>query len=193
MPYRVGPVVMDFSMSRSTVSSSTKLLILAFGIGLSGIDVAQAGFLDTLFGRPVAAVRTIEPQRDPLHVTVSKKPRTKKAAVQVAPPIILQKSTLDSSKDPDWYLKDDTLRRGDFVVLPDRVLMVRDKASPRAATAFEDIRTSPRISKRERARILAMTRNQQGDRSGYRIVTQPTTITTTLNQLDRTTIPVIMP
>lgn len=181
-------------MLRSTVSSSTKLLILTLGIGLSGIDAAQAGFLDTLFGRPAATVRTIEPERAPLSVTVSKKPRAaKKAAVQVAPPIILQKSTLDSSKDPDWYLKDDTLRRGDFVVLPDRVLMVRDRPSPRAATAFEDIRTSPRISQRERARILAMTRNQQGDRSGYRIVTQPSPITTTLNQLDRTTIPVIMP
>lgn len=180
-------------MLRSTVPSSAKLLLLTFGIGLSGINAAQAGFLDALFGRPAAAVRTIEPERAPLHVTVSKKARQKKAAVQVAPPIILQKSTLDSSKDPDWYLKDDTLRRGDFVVLPDRVLMVRDKPSSRAATAFEDIRTSARISKRERARILAMTRNQQGDRSGYRIVTHPTTITTTLNQLDRTTVPVIMP
>ena len=182
-------------MLHSSVPSSAKLLVLTVGIGLLGASTAHAGFLDDLFRRPAAPVRQVEPESSPLHVTVSKKARAKKkAAVLTAPPVILQKSTLDSSKDPHWYLKDETLRRGDLVVLPDRVLMFRDKKSARGPGAFEDIRKSASLSKRERTRILAMTQIHVGPALKYQIVSEPTaSVTTTMNQLDRSTITVILP
>ncbi|QEL23421.1 hypothetical protein FQV39_13165 [Bosea sp. F3-2] len=95
------------------------------------MPAGAAGFLDdlanALFGRPrPRPMIAIEPY-DPLNVTV--KPRRKRAAAEVAskpkPPVV----KLDPQRDPDWYLKDPTLRRGDVVVTARGVLVYQGRDS----------------------------------------------------------------
>ena len=90
-----------------------------------------AGLLDdlasALFGRArPRPVIEYEPY-DPLSVTV--KPRRKRAPAEVAskpkPPVV----KLDPQHDPDWYLKDPTLRRGDVVVTARGVLVYQGRNS----------------------------------------------------------------
>lgn len=183
-------------MPPSITSISAKFLLIA-AIGLIGAGPARAGFLDDLFGRPAPqAPRYIEPETSPLSVTVRKKAPTKKVAAPTKelPAIALQKPTLDPFKDPHWYLKDETLRRGDIVVLPNRVLVLRDSGSNLRPSAFEDIRRTTSISNRERTRILSMTENQSDISPKYKIVPEPTlTASTAISQIDRSSVPVIMP
>lgn len=181
-------------MSRSISSLPSKLL-LAASIVLLATAPVQAGLLDALFGRPAGPMRQIEPEPDPLSVTVRKKASRKKLAVpKEAPPVALQKSTLDPATDPYWYLKDETLRRGDIVVLPDRVLVLRESGSTLRPSAFEDIKRSASISNRERTRILSMTQIQAGAMPKYKIVPDAAfTASATASQIDRSAVPVIMP
>jgi hypothetical protein len=183
-------------MSRSTTSSFAKLLLIALA-GFGTALPAQAGFLDDLFGRPRAPVRQVEPESVPLSVTVRKKARKKKLAapkLKEAPAVALQKPTLDPAKDPFWYLKDETLRRGDIVVLPNRVLVLRDSSSNLRPSAFEDVRRTSSLSNRERARILSMTQIQAGVLPKYRIVPEAAfAVSATASQTDRSSVPVIMP
>jgi len=182
-------------MLRTIVSSSTKLL-LAIALSATGIQTAQAGFLDTLFGRPAAPVYQAQPEPDPLSVTVRKRIRESKkpAAPKELPAVVLQKPTLDPFKDPQWYLKDETLRRGDIVVLPNRVLVLRDSSSNLRPSAFEDVRRTTSLSNRERARILSMTEFQAGAPQKYKIIPEATlTASTAISQIDRSSVPVIMP
>lgn len=99
----------------------------AAGLGLAAFGVggaAQAGFLDDLaraFGgaRPQQPVY-LAPANDPLSVTVTPRrqrsntpaPSAAYVASKPTPPVV----NLDPQTDPDWYLKDPTLRRGDIVV-----------------------------------------------------------------------------
>jgi len=181
-------------MLRSITSPVAKLLLVAT-VALIETTPARAGFLDTLFGRPQVPVRQIEAESDPLSVTVRKRAAKKKPAIpKEAPAVVLQKPTLDSSKDPYWYLKDETLRRGDIVVLPNRVLVLRDSSSTLRPGAFDDIRRSPNLSNRERARILSMTQIQAGELPKYKIVPDSAfTASATASQIDRGSVQVIMP
>lgn len=96
------------------------------------MPASAAGFLDdlakALFGQPQPR-RWVEVETyDPLNVTV--KPRRKRAASaettsKPKPPIV----KLDPQRDPDWYLKDPTLRRGDVVVTARGVLVYRGRNS----------------------------------------------------------------
>lgn len=95
---------------------------MAAGLGLAAFTAApaQAGFLEDLsraFGARPAAPVYAAPQSDPLSVTVRpERQRSSGPAPYVAskptPPVV----NLDPQTDPDWYLKDPTLRRGDIVV-----------------------------------------------------------------------------
>lgn len=168
--------------------------LLGVAIWLAFASPSEAGFLDTLFGRPSQPVRASLPENDPLHVTVRKRRAPAKAAIPKEVPVVLQRSTLDPSKDPYWYLKDETLRRGDIVVLPNRVLIVRDKAATFRSSGFEDIRRSASLSSRERSRILAMTEFRSGVTPvKYRIIPEPRSAPDTISQLDRSSVPVILP
>lgn len=95
------------------------------------MPAGAAGLLDdlanALFGRPrPRPVIEYEPY-DPLSVTV--KPHRKRASAEVAskpkPPVV----KLDPQRDPDWYLKDPTLRRGDVVVTARGVLVYQGRDS----------------------------------------------------------------
>lgn len=93
---------------------------------------ANAGFFDDLaraFSGPPQPRQAIEPS-NPLYVTV--KPQWKRGARQrTRIPTAEAKSTppkapavkLDPSSDPNWYLKDPTMRRGD-IVITDRGVLV---------------------------------------------------------------------
>lgn len=171
---------------------------IAAAFGLGSAAPAQANFLDVLFGRSPAPSYRYVPDGDPLNVTVRKKAPRKKAVVHKETPSVLQKSTLDPAKDPHWYLKDHTLRRGDIVVLPNRVLVMRGQASDLRPSSFEDIRSSKGISSRERNRILAITQPQPGTMAKFTPVTEAAYASSTASaavalRTDRSSVPIIMP
>lgn len=92
---------------------------VAAGLILLGASQVQAAnifddFASAFFGAPrrQAPVASIE-NYDPLNVTV--KPQRQsypEVSSKPSPPVV----QLDPSSDPNWYLKDPTLRRGDIVV-----------------------------------------------------------------------------
>ncbi|QZO01878.1 hypothetical protein [Chenggangzhangella methanolivorans] len=106
---------------------------LAVAVGLGGVSSANAGLLDFLFGwakRPPAAPVAAAPHPD-LTLSPAKprrtaraKPKTPRAPVQISPKDMLAR-TIDPAKNPNWYLEDPTLRRGDILVLSDRVLVFK--------------------------------------------------------------------
>lgn len=116
------------------------LAVVGLGVGLMAAPV-QAGFFETLFGiapsRPVYAY----PQSAPMDVTV--RPRRgrastrargadrKAAAAHRAPWV-----RINPEKEPDWYLRDTTLRRGDIVVLKTGPVVF--EGSDRPAHVIED-------------------------------------------------------
>ncbi|TDR87262.1 hypothetical protein [Enterovirga rhinocerotis] len=108
------------------VASLLPILALALGAGILIPGPAKAaGLLDFLFGRPT----TVQPpgfDSKPLDVTV--RPRGKgrrdlqktlsdRAALgaRERKPVLVK--SIDPVANPDWYLKDPTLRHGDIVVL----------------------------------------------------------------------------
>jgi hypothetical protein len=65
---------------------------------------------------------------------------------------------IDPVKNPDWYLDDPTLRRGDIVVLKGEVLVYQGSGrSPHAREDFTALDASA-LSAAERDRIAAMAR-----------------------------------
>lgn len=107
-------------------------------------EEAQANFLETLFGISRSAPSPNDRPSNPLHVTVSgkvKKARTRRVrqsttAIEAAMP---RKPEINAS-DPHWYLKDTTLRRGDIVVLKNRVLVFQGDARGISLSSFQDLK-----------------------------------------------------
>ena len=117
---------------------------------------AHAGFLDFLLGPPP---RTETPYvSTPLEVTIrpgrpsAKAP--KKAPVE-RPPVLV--TPMDPAKDPDWFLSDPTLRKGDIVVLPGKVVVFNGNRGERHRSDFEDLLRTKLVSLKERGRIRAFT------------------------------------
>jgi len=105
---------------------------LATLLSITALPVHAAGLFDDLarafFGAPQRR-QVVEPY-NPLSVTV--KPRQQRARVKAAaveapstpkPPAV----QLDPSRDPYWYLKDPTMRRGDIVVTDRGVLVFQGR------------------------------------------------------------------
>lgn len=122
---------------------------------------AQAGLLEMLFGVPAA------PQRQeiaPLEMTIrpSKKPTSKPKIPRVSmddegeSKRYLQVS-IDPVSNPDWYLTDPTLRRGDIVVLPNKVLVYAGGRTSRRLADFDDLQGTRLVSSRDRERIKLLT------------------------------------
>lgn len=113
--------------------------LLAAGASLTLAAPARAGFWDQIFGvapRPVYAPAQID---NPLNVTV--RPRHKKdAGLPKAPKDeapMKRVYPIEYAKDPYWYTRDETLKKGDIIVLNNRVV-VFDGGDRRGAnfTAF---------------------------------------------------------
>lgn len=134
---------------------------------------AHAGFFDFLFGGsdgfeqpryrpsyggPALGVR-VNPRRRPKVASLpggTQQPRTRagRGAKDAAAP-----AKIDPIKNPDWYLSDATLRRGDIVVLKGKVVVFEGGRVPLAREDFTALEKSNLVSKKERDAIKTMARN----------------------------------
>jgi len=66
---------------------------------------------------------------------------------------------IDPVLDPNWYLSDPTLRRGDMVVLEDKVLVYDGPAEkgPHMRTQFADLRSSTVVPNETKKLVIEMT------------------------------------
>lgn len=113
-----------------------------------------AGFWETLFGAPARPALAPLPQGDPLHMTV--RPKRKKdpakldGAAKDGPATPLAKP-MDYAGDPFWYLRDETLKKGDIVVLKDRVVVFG--GGERAHANFAAFQSSRLLSDRAKSQL----------------------------------------
>jgi hypothetical protein len=161
-----------FSGTTSLVESVVQSRNLAIALGaFAGMvtlasSPAKAGLLDMLFGS--APAPRIEM---PLEMTVRPegKPRTSKPkSYNEAPPKLA--TPINPEEFPDWYLTDPTLRRGDIVVLPKKVLVFSGGRGTRQLSDFDNLGESRMVSSRERERIKLMTEYAGGPLAKYKIV-----------------------
>ncbi len=105
---------------------------IAAGIVLLGASQVQAAnifddFARAFFGaprRPVPVAVAPVDNYDPLSVTVKpRRPAYPEVSSKPSPPVV----QLDPSSDPNWYLKDPTLRRGDIVVTARGVMVYQGR------------------------------------------------------------------
>ncbi len=155
---------------------------LAAALGLlpfSAESVQAAGFIDaigSLFGADPEPPRYYrQPPHSPyygsgspLDVTVRarrQRPKKERPVVRRQKPTAVAavpRVKIDPAKNPDWYLDDPTLRRGDIVVLKGEVLVYQgDGRSPRAREDFTALAASG-LSSSERDKIAAMARLRPG-------------------------------
>jgi hypothetical protein len=127
------------------------------GIAIVCPEPTRAGFFDELFGGAEVQERR-EAAPEPFQVIVrpsrrlkpSRQPAPRLARPKATKPArIVQKSrpreiAIDPQKDPQWFLHDPTLRTGDVVVLPDRVMVYAAKSArpPRTERDFVSLNRS---------------------------------------------------
>lgn len=162
----------------------------AMSLGMLSLAApAQAGLLEFLFGGDEPAPRYYGPppqnygpsHQSPIDVRVNPRRRpapgpqggayvphngaprgvaTAPGANPWEPKRVLAKS-IDPVKNPNWYLEDPTLRRGDIVVLKGQVLVFDGGRVPVTPAAYTALNKSPLLSKGEKTRI-----EQMADTSG---------------------------
>lgn len=138
----------------------------AFAIGMGSVGSAKAGLFDFLFGprKPAAPVAAVRPVVDHPYVTIAprKKVVTKRVVrrIQIDPKDMMAR-TIDPVKNPHWYLEDPTLKKGDILVLNDRVLVFRG-GTVGDPLAYVSLGASRQLNKSDRAKVAAMTRPQAG-------------------------------
>jgi hypothetical protein len=157
---------------------------------------AQAGLLEMLFGAPV-------PQRQeiaPLEMTIrpTKKPTSKPKIPRVSmddegdSKRYLQVS-IDPVSNPDWYLTDPTLRRGDIVVLPNKVLVYAGGRTSRRLADFDDLGGTRLVSSRDRERIKLLTEFSGRAMPKFKIVPEFASTPASLSAQAERKVNVIMP
>ncbi|WID97440.1 hypothetical protein QO058_03995 [Bosea vestrisii] len=138
------------SFSRKPIAAAA----LAVACAVIATPASAAGFWETLFGVPQRPA--IAPMPDnPLHMTV--RPSRKKAKLDGAtkdvkdgPKTPLVKP-MEYANDPFWYLKDETLKKGDIIVLRDRVVVFDGGA--RAYANFASFQTSKLLSSKAKSQL----------------------------------------
>jgi hypothetical protein len=140
------------------VPTISKHVIAAAALAATSLIVTSpasaAGFWETLFGVPQRrAVAPVPESSNPLHMTV--RPKRKKAATTLeagkdGPKPKLVKP-MEYANDPFWYLKDETLKKGDIIVLKDRVV-VFDGGS-RDYANFASFQTSKLLSAKAKSQL----------------------------------------
>jgi hypothetical protein len=136
----------------------------AFAIGMGGATTAQAGLLDFIFGwRDRTDIRRPAATAPHPEVTIKARPKAKRLAKNRAKPAALALSpkeqlarTIDPVKNPRWYLEDPTLKKGDVLVLEDRVLVFAGGEIGRPKSYVALSRTKL-LSAKERARVALIT------------------------------------
>jgi hypothetical protein len=93
--------------------------------------------------------------RRALDVTVRPRSSIRKTARKQAPspPVNV---AINPTERPNWYLEDPTLRKGDIVVLPGRVLVFQGGRGPIDEADYVSLDESRYVSKAERQTIKAM-------------------------------------
>lgn len=132
---------------------------LAFVLGFGAIPSAKAGLLDLLFGW-ADRKDVVAPAPHP-DVTVSPAPVRKKVAKR-KPAMTPQEQlarTIDPAKNPRWYLEDATLRKGDILVLGDRVVVFTG-GELGAPKSYVSLSRTKLLTPKERERVAAMTGNR---------------------------------
>jgi hypothetical protein len=140
------------------VPTISKHVIAAAALAATSLIVTSpasaAGFWETLFGVPQRrAVAPMPESSNPLHMTV--RPKRKKAATTLeagkdGPKPKLVKP-MEYANDPFWYLKDETLKKGDIIVLKDRVVVFDGGA--RAYANFASFQTSKLLSSKAKSQL----------------------------------------
>ncbi|MGX1785214.1 hypothetical protein ACWIGM_00670 [Bosea sp. NPDC055332] len=137
--------------------SISKKLIAATALAAAWAAIASpasaAGFWETLFGVPQRRAVAPMPESVPLHMTV--RPKRKKATTTLdagkdGPKPKLVKP-MEYASDPFWYLKDETLKKGDIIVLKDRVVVFDGGA--RAYANFASFQSSPLLSAKAKSQL----------------------------------------
>jgi hypothetical protein len=145
------------------------LLGVATAALVSGALPAQAGFLDFIFGGPQLRPRgeiplemTVRPEQpvQPRYGTGDEIPH-----VKVIP--------IDPVAVPDWYLVDPTLKPGDIVVLPNKVLVYNGRRAQRRLADFDDLDRSRSLSGKTRERVRLLTEYSHGPAGNYTIIPAP--------------------
>lgn len=128
---------------------------LAVAALVSSAPAKAANFWETLFGAPARPALAPMPERGPLHMTV--RPKRKKAALDKVDgsgkdePAMPRVTPIEYAKDPFWYLKDETLKKGDIIVLKDRVVVFG--GGERAYANFAAFQTSRLLSDRAKSQL----------------------------------------
>jgi len=144
------------STHRHVIAAAALLAVAPFAIAAP----AQAGFLDSLFGIAPRPVLAPVPDSVPLHMTV--RPRHKKSGQPVAAPgkdepPMPRVMPMEYASDPFWYLKDATLKKGDIIVLKDRVVVFDGGA--RAYASFGPFQSSRLLSDRAKKQLKYLVSN----------------------------------
>lgn len=162
----------DEELCRGVGSVVHKAIVVAVAATLVSAPAAQAGFLDFLFAprKPVVAAPqiavhphvTMQPRAarsmrtgKPVKVAKSAKSSDRAWAVMTDPKEHLAR-TIDPVANPDWHLIDPTLRRGNVLVLTDRVLVFTGGRIG-APASYVSLAETRLVSKTERTRIAEMT------------------------------------
>lgn len=129
----------------------------AFAIGMGSVGTAKAGLFDFLFGPRKPAMQAAAPVTAHPDVTIGPARKPKKVRIVRFDPKAQLARTIDPVTNPNWYLDDPTLRKGDILVLPGRVLVFAGGkvGDPLSYVALERTRL---LTKSERRKVAAMTR-----------------------------------
>lgn len=135
-----------------TVSKQIIAIVALAAASVAASPAGAAGFWETLFGVPQRPTYAPVPD-NPLHMTV--RPKRKKAGATLdagkdGPKPKLVKP-MEYASDPFWYLKDETLKKGDIVVLKDRVVVFDGGA--RDYANFASFQTSRLLSAKAKSQL----------------------------------------
>ena len=135
-----------------TISKQIIAALLAATFVASAAPASAAGFWETLFGVPQRPTYAPVPD-NPLHMTV--RPKRKKGAATLdagkdGPKPKLVKP-MEYANDPFWYLRDETLKKGDIIVLKDRVVVF--DGGGRGYANFASFQTSKLLSAKAKGQL----------------------------------------
>lgn len=143
-------------MGHQQPARATLLIASACLLALSSGSAQAAGLFEFLFG-PQPVPRSYQPEPayapDPLEMTI--RPRRVRPAQRVETKPKLAKP-IDPVQNPQWYLDDPTLRKGDIVVLKGRVIVYDGGRGARTEDDFTALGDSRLISKSLRSQVGRM-------------------------------------
>jgi len=138
---------------RQTAIRSLSLATLGLGLALTGATPASAGLLEMIFGAPRPAPAPVAYAPIPDVGGDAKGPRAAgPRKVEEARP--RTQTPMNIAGDPEWYLRDPTLRKGDIIVLTDKVLVYN--GGGRERRDFAELGNSS-LSKKDRQSVLSLT------------------------------------